>query len=129
MTHDDVVANFEPSRDNGADFTVFLAGSFSYERGEIIAATYHPNKSGSWVTAMPDHPKRGHDVKSDQFMLVLAHELSHAIHNDPNATGGTHFCEAGFLRSRGVETTKIDDLLRQLLIMRGGLVPVGAVCP
>jgi hypothetical protein len=112
---------FYGQRDNGADFTVFLCGDnllFDGTKNEIIAASDQPPEGGSWATIMPDHPVRYGDDNPDEFIVVLAHELSHCIQQD-KSPGGMHFSEEGTLRSKGRQTTKIQEVLRSLLVSRG----------
>jgi hypothetical protein len=119
-----------PQRDNDASFTVFVVG-YVHSSGRAGAWTIPPerfgaDRAGTWVTIMPDHPQAP-NVKSDPFILTLAHELSHAIQRD-RLPGGMHFCETGILRSATLQTTKIGDLLRPLLVKRGGMPPDHSLC-
>jgi hypothetical protein len=111
--------NFFDNRDPTADFTVFLCGDnlkFVGSKNDTVAESDQPPKGGSWATLIPDNPNRPGDDKPDEFIVILAHELSHCIQQDK---GNMHFCEEQTLRSRGRQTTKIQNVLRSLLVNRG----------
>jgi hypothetical protein len=112
--------HLESKKDDGADVTVFLVGKVAPPDSGF---TYR-STDGDWVVLVEDHPNEP-EVKSDPFILVLAHELSHFVMRD---THNLHFCEDGILRSHGIQTTKIGDLLRPLLVKPGTLPPRGTVC-
>lgn len=111
----------ESKKDEAADVTVFLVGAVAPPDSGF---TYRPANGGSWVVLVEDDPNEP-GVKSDPFLLVLAHELSHFVMRD---THNIHFCEDGILRSHGIQTTRIGDLLRPLLVKPGTLPPRDAVC-
>jgi hypothetical protein len=113
--------HLESKKDDAADVTVFLVGEVAPPDSGF---TYRPADGGSWAVCVEDDPNEP-GVQSDSFLLVLAHELSHFVMRD---TQNIHFCEDGILRSHGIQTTKIGDLLRPLLIKPGTLPPRGTVC-
>jgi hypothetical protein len=109
----------EAEIDRAADFTVFLVGKV----GDVIAFSYVTDDD-SWLSLMPDHPNEP-GAKTDPFVLVLAHELSHCVQKD---TDNSHFCERGILRSSGLQSTVIGDGLRPLLVKPGSAIPMNLRC-
>jgi hypothetical protein len=111
----------EPEKDDAADFTVFLVGKVD---PGYNGHSYQPKTGESWVSMLSDYPQEP-EVKSDSFILVLAHELSHCVQKD---LGNTHFCQSRILRSAGIQSTVIGDVLRPLLVKPGTSPASGTVC-
>ena len=117
--------NYKAYINGNADDTVILTGtvyggwgfSTSLDRGKPWVSFVSDNVTGMPVTS-----------SVDKFILLIAHEISHAIMNDQRGGGGTHFCQDRILRSQLSETTIIGDVLRPLLVNRGGSVDEKQVC-
>jgi hypothetical protein len=104
---------YEPQVDDKADVTVFLTGEVDGGEGVTMA----PRTRQSWAAYVRDNPHVPVTSNVDQFILTLAHEISHAIQLDST---NMHFCQDGVLRAQQRESTIIGDVLRRLLVARGG---------
>jgi hypothetical protein len=122
IRHEDMADNFanlnpkeadRDHRDNNSNFTVFLTGVVNYNGDpQVYGATYHPDDGGSWVTVIADHPSYSYCEYPDQFIPVLAHELSHAIRKDYADFND----DPEGISSTKKQNTKIGPLLRDALL-------------
>jgi hypothetical protein len=110
---------YKPYINNKAEDTVFLTGTVY--GGQGVTVSPGPGEPGEpWISFVGDHVGNVSVATSvDKFILLMAHEISHAIMKDARQPRGTHFCQNRILRSQLTETTIIGDVLRPLLVTRG----------
>jgi hypothetical protein len=107
--------NYKAFVDDNAENTVFLTGTIN----SAAAFTLEPLTGKSYTTYMPDIPHDRMATKADPFIVILAHEISHAIQYESMVSGYSHLKKEGRLRSEtGGQSTIIGDELRQRLIDR-----------
>jgi hypothetical protein len=108
-----IVYEAQGNVDDKAEDMVFMTGSVLGAK----AFTVPPRTHKPFGSYLPDRPRDRMATKVDPFIVILAHEISHAIQRE-GFNQGTHLCRDGVLRSAGAQSTIIGDELRPKLISR-----------